>query len=383
MPKNQIDYTETIVYKLCCNDTSIKDIYVGHTTNFEQRKSSHRRNVNTSNKHLLIYEFIRDLGGWKNWSMIQVEKISCQNKQEALARERYWIEKLGATLNCNNPITSKEEKDTQKKCWYEEKKLEILQKAKENYEENKEKKLEYQKQYAEKNKEKIFNYQKEYQDKNKEKICEQKKDYREKHNEEITKAGKEWREANKEKIKNEKAQIISCECGTQYTFGNKHKHLQSKKHIEHQDQLCGIFNKQENKISNEEQKEIQKQKQKEYVEKKYEKIKEIKMKYNEINKEKNKFQAKKYYEDHKEEILEKTKKYQEAKKEKIKDYKDEWYQKNKEKILQKQKETFLCECGSSVRCVGKAEHYESLKHKNFIGLANKTKTDAFEFSKDF
>jgi hypothetical protein len=34
MPKDDIDYSNTIVYKIFCNDQSINDVYVGHTTLF-------------------------------------------------------------------------------------------------------------------------------------------------------------------------------------------------------------------------------------------------------------------------------------------------------------------------------------------------------------
>jgi len=34
MPKTEIDYSSTIIYKLVCNDLNITDNYVGHTTNF-------------------------------------------------------------------------------------------------------------------------------------------------------------------------------------------------------------------------------------------------------------------------------------------------------------------------------------------------------------
>ena len=63
------------------------------------------------------------------------------------------------------------------------------------------------------------------------------KEYRENHKEESAKAQKEWREANKEKLKEKKLQIINCECGNQFTFGNKHRHLQTKIHIDYQNQL--------------------------------------------------------------------------------------------------------------------------------------------------
>jgi hypothetical protein len=369
MPKTQMDYSHTVIYKLCCKDTSIIDIYIGHTTNFNQRKHNHKTsccNENTKNHNLHVYKFIRNNGGWDNWTMIQIEEFNCNNSREATIRERYWIELLKSTLNMINPFTSLEEKVFQKQGWYEENKEEILQKAKENYQENKEHKLEYQKQYSEEHKEEISEKQKEYREKNKEKLAEQKKEYRAAHKEEASKAHKQWRETNKEKLKEQRSQIINCECGSQYTFGNKNRHLQSKLHIAYQNKLCGIITEVEPKISEEEQLLIQKQKQKEYREKNSDKIKEYKKKYNDENKEHNKEQNHKYYEEHKEVIKLKTKEYVEENKEKVKEYQDNWYQKNKEKILEKQKQVFLCECGSEVRCSGKAEHLRSTKHKNYI-----------------
>jgi hypothetical protein len=365
MPKNQIDYSHVCIYKICCKDISINDIYVGHTTNFEQRKNSHKRSCETLNKNIRLYNFIRENGGWDNWSMIQIETYNCNNKREAEMKERYWIETLHSKLNCNMPIATKEEKQKQKQDWYEENKEEILEKAKENYEENKEQKLEYQKQYVQENKEKITEYQKQYAQENKEKLSEQKKEYRAEHKEEASKANKEWRETNKTKIQEQKKQVIDFECGNNYTFVNKHRHLQCKTHIDYQNQLCGIVKEQEPTISQEEKTETIKQKQKEYREKNSEKIKNFKKEYNESHKEGIKEQTQKYYQEHKEEIKQKTKQYVEENKETVKEYKDEWYQKNKEKILAKQKETFTCECGSEVRCAGKAEHNRSIKHKTY------------------
>jgi hypothetical protein len=370
MPKIQIDYSQVCIYKICCKDISINDIYVGHTTNFEQRKNSHKRSCETLNKNIRLYNFIRENGGWDNWTMIQIETCNCNNKREAEMKERYWIETLNSKLNCNMPITTKEEKEKQKQDWYEENKQEILEKAKENYEENKEQKLEYQKQYVEENKEHFKSYQDEYREKNKTQLYEQKKIYRAEHKEEASEANKAWREANKEKISEQKKQIIDCECGNNYTFGNKHGHLKSKTHIDYQNQLCGIVKEVEPTISQEEKAEIIKQNQKGYREKNSEKIKGFKKEYNESHKEHIKEQTQKYYEEHKEEIKLKTKQYVEENKETVKEYKDEWYQKNKEKILAKQKETFTCECGSEVRCAGKTEHNRSSKHQKFIETFN-------------
>lgn len=117
MPKNQTDYSETIIYKLCCKNPSINKIYIGHTTNFTNRKNNHKSNCcneNLNNYNLYVYKFIRENGGWDNWSMVQVENYNCNNKREAETRERYWIELLNSELNCINPISSIEEKEKQK-----------------------------------------------------------------------------------------------------------------------------------------------------------------------------------------------------------------------------------------------------------------------------
>jgi hypothetical protein len=336
MPKTEMDYSQTIIYKICCKDVNIKELYVGHTINFTQRKNQHKTACNTETCDRIVYNFIRNNGGWDNWNMIQIEEYNCTSKREAEMRERYWIETLQARLNCIIPITTKEEKIIQQKDWYEENKESILEKVKQQYEENKEVKLEYQKEYVIKHKEQIKDYQDEYREKNKEKLAEQKKEYRKAHKEEAAKAQKAWREANKEKLKEEKAKIYQCECGNEYTFGNKHRHLQTKIHIEYQNKLNRIIAEEQDnipKVTEEENKQIQKNKQKEYREKNAEKIKQNRKKYNENNKEKVSEQCKKYKQENKEKVLEQTKKYTEENKEKIKQKSHEWYEKNKEKIL--------------------------------------------------
>ena len=265
------DYAKTVIYKIQCKDEKTSDIYIGHTTCYYQRYRMHRSDCNNENSkayNYKIYKIIRDNGGWDNWDMSIIENFPCNNVDEARNRERYWIEKESSELNVTIPNRSKKEyaqiyrvvhkeeisekakiyrnnnKDKikeyleenkekislYKQDWYEENKDKILQKAKENYEENKEHKLEYQKQYAEENKEKVKSYQDEYREKNKTQLYEQKNIYRAEHKKEAAKANKEWREANKEKIKEQKKQIIDCECGCKYTSGNKNRHLKSKVH---------------------------------------------------------------------------------------------------------------------------------------------------------
>ena len=105
MPKHPVNYNNTVIYKIVCRDLSVKDVYVGHTTDFKNRKNQHknicnyRKEENNSKK----YDFIRNHGGWENWEMVEIEKYPCNDSNEATARERYYCEFLNSTLNTNLP----------------------------------------------------------------------------------------------------------------------------------------------------------------------------------------------------------------------------------------------------------------------------------------
>jgi hypothetical protein len=107
MPKHHIDYTKTVIYKICSKDIKIVDCYVGSTNDFDRRKRHHKsrcHNENAKDHNMPIYQFIRSHGGCFNWSMILVELYkTCTNKLEKLQRERYYVEQLNATLNGQIP----------------------------------------------------------------------------------------------------------------------------------------------------------------------------------------------------------------------------------------------------------------------------------------
>jgi hypothetical protein len=153
MTKKIIDYTKTIFYRIVCNDLNIKDCYVGHTTNFTKRKISHKSKCNKETDKVYNnykYQFIRDNGGWCNWSMIMIEEIQCENKLDAVRQERKFIEEYQATLNKVIPNRSDKE-------YREDNKNKINERAKEYNKNNKDKILNYRKQYnKEKCKQLIF-----------------------------------------------------------------------------------------------------------------------------------------------------------------------------------------------------------------------------------
>ena len=107
MPKTEIDYSNTIIYKITCKDPTVKDVYVGHTTNFVQRKHAHKQcciNAKTLNYKCKLYETIRSNGGWNNWTMEIINFFKCRDHYEARIKEQEYFVLLNATLNSIEPL---------------------------------------------------------------------------------------------------------------------------------------------------------------------------------------------------------------------------------------------------------------------------------------
>ena len=99
MPKSEIDYSNTIIYKITCKDPSITDIYVGHTTNFVQRKYAHKQACIMHDNQCQLYTTMRENGGWGNWQMEIVGTFKCKHHYEAKKKEQEYCNILHATLN--------------------------------------------------------------------------------------------------------------------------------------------------------------------------------------------------------------------------------------------------------------------------------------------
>jgi hypothetical protein len=114
MPKVEIDYSNTIIYKITCKDPSITDVYVGHTTNFVQRKNAHKQSC--KNDNCKLYTVIRDNGGWQNWNMEIVNFFNCHDHYEARKNEQEYFILLNATLNSIEPLPRPKQKQVVIKC---------------------------------------------------------------------------------------------------------------------------------------------------------------------------------------------------------------------------------------------------------------------------
>lgn len=114
MPKRKVDFSKSVVYSISNVNTN-ECLYIGSTTNFISRKSFHRTSpfqIKCRYYNIPIYIKIRELGV-DYITIYPVENISCNNKNELLIREKYWIDYYKPSCNCRSPII---EEDEIKKC---------------------------------------------------------------------------------------------------------------------------------------------------------------------------------------------------------------------------------------------------------------------------
>lgn len=179
MPRKTINFQNTIIYKIVCKDLQVTQCYVGHTTNFINRKNHHKSACSgvSNNKNCKLYIIINENGGWENWDMIEIEKFPCLDLNEARSKERFWYENLNADMNDRSPYKRLLDNSTRAKEW------------------------------REKNKEKVISYNKQYKDEHKDEIKEKQKQYHKKYREEnrdkLNKKASEYRALKKQQSSKE------------------------------------------------------------------------------------------------------------------------------------------------------------------------------------
>jgi hypothetical protein len=243
-------YANGIIYKLCCRDTDIQEIYIGSTCAFRKRKGGHKsicHNTSSKGYNLAVYAFIRGNGGWDNWDMIQIEAYAAVSKLDLLSRERHWIETLKPELNREIPgRTDKEYRDSHKvesasyrayhaveldvyhKEYRRSHTIEIAARDKAYYQANVVEIAARAKEYQQVNAVEIAANKKIYQQVHAGKIAVYQKIYQQVHSGKIA--------ANKKIYKQSKKNIQTCICGRSYNYGSawdRNNHYQSQKHQKH------------------------------------------------------------------------------------------------------------------------------------------------------
>jgi hypothetical protein len=150
-----VNYNNGKIYKIVCNITG--EIYIGSTCEptLARRLAKHRDCYNCwkrGKKSSNVKSFqIIERG---DYSIVLIENINCETKEQLLRRERFHIES-NTCINKFIPLRTKAE-------WYLDNKENIAEQKKQYREEHKEETKEYHKEYYLKNKEQQKQYQKEY-----------------------------------------------------------------------------------------------------------------------------------------------------------------------------------------------------------------------------
>lgn len=135
-----IEYDRTVMYRIVCLNSEVKDEYVGSTTDYVGRKRCHKSDCMNDKKSIFnspLYACIRNNGGWANWKMMLIENFPCQNNVEKIKREKYWQDYYKPSLNINTAYISPEELKMQQKEKYLANRVELIEKAKDYYQKNK------------------------------------------------------------------------------------------------------------------------------------------------------------------------------------------------------------------------------------------------------
>jgi len=208
-----MSYQNAIIYKIECNDINIKECYIGSTVNFVGRRYDHKKiNNNPKSKqyNYKVYQFIRDNGGWENWTMKSIINYPCNSRKELILKEQEILETYDNTLNMVSAFRSK----------------------KQYYIDNAEKINERNKQYYNDNAKKINKKSRQYKIDNAEKLKEKSKQYYIENAEKILQYKKQYYNDNLEKIKKKRTEIIQCDCGRWSTRGSIARHRKSKIHTD-------------------------------------------------------------------------------------------------------------------------------------------------------
>lgn len=195
MPKVAHDFSkEMIFYIIKCNDVEKTEIYIGSTFNFTNRKYQHKSDCNNSKSshyNLKQYVYVRENGGWTNFTMTMLDRKICVDMLEARKHEQALITQYKAELNTNKAFGA----ETQ---------------------------LEYRIKY----KDKIAEKGRQYYIENLEKIKDQQYQYRINHSDKLKTKDKQYYTKNADKFKEK----IECKCGTVCCRRAMTQHIKTKKH---------------------------------------------------------------------------------------------------------------------------------------------------------
>jgi hypothetical protein len=214
MPKKPIDYSKALIYSIVCK-TDENLLYIGSTTNFRMRKSSHKcvcNNEKNINYNVQLYVMIRANGGWDNFEMKPIKEYSCENNIQLVIEEERIRKEINSNLNTLKAYRTIEEKQEDHKNYVINNREKVNETRQKWIEENREKVNERKRKWAKANREqhkeemneKHRKWSKKYREEHKEKEKERQRKWREKNKEKVNETRRKWIEENREKINRQK-----------------------------------------------------------------------------------------------------------------------------------------------------------------------------------
>ena len=217
-----VDYSNGKIYRIVCNNTG--KVYIGSTTQpLTKRLSSHKVKYKLylkdgDKKNIMrSFEILKE----NNYEIILIENVPCNNKEELLRRERYYIENTKC-VNKQVPLRTDEEYRQDNK-----------EKIRQHYKEYRKNNIEKLKEYQQKNRDRRIKYLIEYYQKNKNKF----KEYNQQNSDRKKQSNKERYIRNIDAIKEKNRQNYVCSCGSSVRINGKSRHLKTKKHLKYLESL--------------------------------------------------------------------------------------------------------------------------------------------------
>ena len=133
------DYHNSIIYHIRHMESK-EVVYVGSTTNFSQRKATHKWLCNHEEAKdftIPIYCHIMNNGGFNCFEVIPIQSLKLENKTQLLIAEQVEIDKHQTLVNRNKAHITIEELKEYHKQYHEEHKVELNEKKKQYYQEKK------------------------------------------------------------------------------------------------------------------------------------------------------------------------------------------------------------------------------------------------------
>ena len=224
-------------------DNAYTKQYIGSTCEgLSRRRNRHISSYNFYQTHpdkehrFTTSFYMFDEFGVDNVKIELLENFPCNNKEELLKREGFYIRQNDCVNKCIAGRTVKE----RQQVWQEQNREHIKEKKHDYYLNNKEYFQEQGKVYRENNKEHIKERDHLYYQDNREKILKQVKEYAEANKDKVKTYHSSYYQNNKDKWdkqKEQQKQLIICDCGCTLQKKAVYKHLKSLRHQNYLNQM--------------------------------------------------------------------------------------------------------------------------------------------------